>query len=617
MILCNVLNHPLYSENDFSDVTLHLDFPITGMCSKSEKLILRGWIVSIKEIFIILEINGKSQKLSLNSNRDDVKRKLSKNLNIDIPLTCGFSYDFNIETLKNIYIYIEIDGIKKPWKYIKTTQVENNFLDLIYSVLIDAKNTSQKEFNELNLLSENIKREYIDLVLSNTKTIHNADDIKTITKLENFYLKRFINEINYPDFVIKAVNSILKHNTIKISNPWGEGQAELTYNFIYDHVNYLKFSIDKEDFYIIQYVYSVDAIYFPKHNCFLKAFNSHVGIEHIKKIIDYILFNLKSSEDFNFNKESMKFKGLLMPDITPYHFFYDCLPAIECLNEYDLLDKIQSIYSLNAKEYFSLKKLYNLKHSKETHINAKELSKALITENSFTFLTGISLNHFSDTFIEMLDKKLINKSLDLGQKKFLNETKEIKKANLTIWLGISAQKRSWNNQEELLIRVINELALKYEKIVVIFDGMTKAIFQADDIDNDLIHEEKEILKRIKSSINKNVFSIDLVWKESYEKIYFASLIDIFVVNYSTGSMYPSRMLKKPGVTHLSNAMFKVVKDMHIHHNNIVKIPENAITDIPDPYNKRIDFISYTIDEKIFVNYVLNFIKKNNLEKELI
>ena len=57
-----------------------------------------------------------------------------------------------------------------------------------------------------------------------------------------------------------------------------------------------------------------------------------------------------------------------------------------------------------------------------------------------------------------------------------------------------------------------------------------------------------------------------------EKIRVGLSVDLFVSNYTTGSLNVARICQKPGVGHMSRAMSNS-RDQHIHHHTIEIDPQ--------------------------------------------
>lgn len=601
-------NHKDYKSDDFKNIVLFLDSPrYSSVYKKASTPFLSGWVVSkIKnqEIFIIVKQHNQELKFSLNKDRKDVKRRLQQNMNLDVPLRSGFSY--KLDSIDSFSIFLEIDGKKLPWKYISSKETEIDVLALFQSILIGSKKNTLDKLEQISTVDGAFKTEIMDILLNRTKTysIQELDKLAQLSQAEKLYFNMFIKELSSPKILYDMMKSMEFHKTIKLNNPFNDGESLLTFNFMYENTNYLRFSSEDSSFYLIQYFYTVDAIYFPKYNFVLKMPHSHLNVNYLQKMFYYIFFKLDLLKSNFFDYSTINYLGIVVNDMTPYHFYYDFLPIIEYTLQFDMLNQFKNIFYLGGKSYFPVNDLYEIQ-IEEKMINSTDIDILLQEKNTFVLVAGSFYKNIPIDFIDKLDKRLVSRSLQIGKNKFSDYDKIINSSDFIIFVGVSSFKRMWSNQETVLVKVLNLLSTRYKNLLVVFDGMTKSLFQKS-FQNISARSDNEIIKRISLSLNSKISTINLVDKESLEKIYVTSFVDFFIANYSTGSLYPSRILKKYGITHLGNNMLKSVKDIHIHHH-IFMIGEKNIIDIKNTENNRIDFIDYQINEEIFVENVFYFI----------
>ena len=86
-----------------------------------------------------------------------------------------------------------------------------------------------------------------------------------------------------------------------------------------------------------------------------------------------------------------------------------------------------------------------------------------------------------------------------------------------------------------------------------------------------------------------------------EKIRVGMSIDLFIANYTAGSINVARICKKPGVGHMSRRMM-IDKDQHIHHQTRIIDPE-YIQDQSDP-NTPTGYIDYSIPWQAVYNELI-------------
>ena len=139
-----------------------------------------------------------------------------------------------------------------------------------------------------------------------------------------------------------------------------------------------------------------------------------------------------------------------------------------------------------------------------------------------------------------------------------------------LWVGITGQKRCWLEQVEGTAAILNKLYEHYPNLGVVFDGWTPPLVSGDRSDyhrkesrkdNDVI---QEIIKKLPSQKAYGRFGI-IAGLPMLEKIRIGMSVDLFMANYTTGSINIARICQKPGVGHMSNKMVQIHKAQHIHY----------------------------------------------------
>lgn len=377
-----------------------------------------------------------------------------------------------------------------------------------------------------------------------------------------------------------------------------------------------------------QYVTSIDFLYLPYKKFFFKA-------AHIDEVIGYNVvkdFEKALQDCINYfsteEKVDYSFGYLLDSHDRPYHFFYDACLGMQYLVENNAL-KDKRIIQIQDRSFidFSYLGLEN------KFMSLHEINKFSIVNKIYNFKIGINYhlgNDYYDDLITKFDRRMIQAYKNVSNKYKSIEVIESARKNdyLIVWFGITGDKRAWIEQKETVLALV-DLLLPLHNIVLIIDGLTATNGQSRNShtfnnDNKIFEEivqsfkcemtEHESLLNAKSS-DSNVISlqkdarfleiISLVGAKSEEKIRVSSLIDFHVSNGGTGSLWTSRINKKMGILHLSQAFNQTSKSMHIHHHTI-DFPNNKVID-QDVNGLRMDFVSYSIPTKDFLAFVkLNY-----------
>ena len=133
------------------------------------------------------------------------------------------------------------------------------------------------------------------------------------------------------------------------------------------------------------------------------------------------------------------------------------------------------------------------------------------------------------------------------------------------WVGITGQKRCWLEQVEGTAEILNTLYEYYPKLGVVFDGWTPPL-TSSDYHRKEARKDNEVIQQI---IQKLHFRKDgrfgvVAGLPLLEKIRVGMSVDLFLANYTTGSINVARICKKPGVGHMSSKMSHH-RSQHIHY----------------------------------------------------
>ena len=149
-----------------------------------------------------------------------------------------------------------------------------------------------------------------------------------------------------------------------------------------------------------------------------------------------------------------------------------------------------------------------------------------------------------------------------------------------------------------------------KKITLIIDGWTgthdkEAIrFHKAYAGDDIL--KKKIISRLPSTVKV----ISLIGALAEEKINIASMVDFFISNHATGSIWVSRIAKSYGVTHISNSARESSERQHIHWNSSL-VPKELIQDINAEDAQTPFHVSYGVNQEEFLKYVLSKLKTIN------
>ena len=271
--------------------------------------------------------------------------------------------------------------------------------------------------------------------------------------------------------------------------------------------------------------------------------------------------------------------GLLFSQVRPYHYMYDQMVS------YFHLSEIEPIagYAFRDKNcfYSELPGGVELKQVEE--------------DGCYLFpctLGGI----YDDKYALQMHAFLKGNSV---AKRFNSE--------LTLWFGITAQKRSWLEQSEGQCKIVKQLLKYYKPITVIVDGWTSLAGGVPDSPKD-IARDMAVFDSFSSQLRglKGIELVSLIGKDYKEKIGYARGIDYFVANSGTGGMVPMMFTQSKGVIHTNGRLHTFERS----YNDKVKIvPDSKIV----AQDLSLDSGVYSIEWTVVYNLLLDLM---GLEKKL-
>lgn len=359
--------------------------------------------------------------------------------------------------------------------------------------------------------------------------------------------------------------------------------------------NFIEFkSSAGKKFYLVQNHQFVAGIYFPSENLYLKISGGHV-----KGYLDFLANRIYTNPD-KFNRHTFVKDVAVYPIVScprPWHFFYNFGSTLQMLHQYDV--SLSHLYYMKGGDFFNFTNFYdNLGHY--CQVNQKTLD---ITSSS-GFLLGTSFDSLTveehDRFGLTVREKILNSGVVKS-----NNLEEI-----TLWVGITSQKRKLVNQVDCLKATLLKLSNKFGTVKVLVDGWTSPITPSVGDFKQIENDHAVLQELIKECVGvSNVYFLSVIGLTAEEKMKRSLTSDVYVSNYASGSIYVSRFMRLNGVSHLNNDM---PRSHQIHYNN-VEIPYNLVKDIEEE-GKTGHHISYEIDPEQFSFEVISFLTSIGLIK---
>jgi hypothetical protein len=408
--------------------------------------------------------------------------------------------------------------------------------------------------------------------------------IKSGSRELKSYTNIFFNNVQKIDSVnnsreefVSFIEKTVNNGYVSILSPLSENTLISSFSLCSHLVNFIAFyeKASNEVFYFVQNHELFAGYYFPSRNLFIQA--SGGSPQSYVKVLKELLFerlNGKSIDTSQIEKKEVKF---LSSCTRPYHFFYNFATAISVLGKYGLTDNFKCHY-IKGGDFYDLSLLDN-------NIEYLETSRILMREDKDSFYLLLGMAHAAADFGDQNS---------LRQTILTNSSESESEGTLKIWFGVTSQKRSWVEQKEGAIALINYLHNRNIKFEIIFDGWTAPIHSSKA---DIIESKKDmhVVEEIISLISFQFKYSTVIGCSAKEKIDVALSCDYYIANHASGSLFVSRFAGLQGLSHLNNVMRK---DNQIHHKN-VQVREEYIKDLHE--NGKVgQFVSYSLNADDFM-----------------
>ncbi|MDT9204514.1 tetratricopeptide repeat protein [Limnospira sp. PMC 1243.20] len=577
--------------------------------------VISGWILPKKHDLSSIKVIAKSDKyeheelLSV-ARRDVITKILGEAIEGHPLLCCGFS--FQVEPAEQIELYINIEDESYHWKTIQSTL-------LPYHTIVRIKGTWRKFItNNINSIS-NQDADMLQLLIGDGKIIYGKPVVITYQRDEDINhidlshgdinFKKLLSCFKNAEFCSDLIQSVIEKGYLSLPDPFASDSCAICKeSFHIGRCTFLRFvsQTSGKTFFIKQDVTSQDAIYLPTENLVILYVHSrqpdimrHFVIDFglkFRKFINYIIQNYKNN-----------FGGLIGGYCTnrPSHFYQEVCHGFFFLYKNQQIQKFPLFLFEEDRYFFSISDLFDVETSVKT---IDDLNKNTFHNQVFLFKIGTPHAFRNVIDSEKLAKMIVKKASKLIDAETEQEVKVARECYPLLWLGVTGQKRAWVEQVEGGAKIITELAKIYPNIGVVFDGWTAPLHPTQS-DINQAATDQAVVDEIVQLLPPSVKTFTVVGSTSVRKLAFATVIDVFIANKSTGSIHVDRFAKKPGVVHISNS-FRLFTSQKIPHNNIVNVPSNQVIDIPHPV-LGIDHTSYSINPDVILNLVKEILAQSN------
>lgn len=362
--------------------------------------------------------------------------------------------------------------------------------------------------------------------------------------------------------------------------------------------------------FVFQGVTSCDAVFIP-------GLNTLIIVCHIthQQILQCLRELCNTPEFFELDKPR-SFLGYLVGHSRPYHSNYDSLLALQHIREKGELLPEDALFSKCDEAFIDLGTGLGLVQ-KHQYKSKGSLNKITETKQGYLLKLGswfwcdqkpdIRSIEFASHVDDSLRQYAKTHSIiaTSGALDFMEECQPL------LWVGITGQKRCWLEQVEGTVKILNTIYEYYPKLGVVFDGWTPPLSSSNyhrkeaRKDNDIIHKIIKDLPFRKDGRFGVVAGLPML-----EKIRVGMSADLFMANYTTGSINIARICQKPGVGHMSRKMANH-KSQHIHYHTR-EIDPLLVQDQGDS-QALAGYINYSLPWQAIYNQLIGILAELNIE----
>ncbi|MCG3171222.1 MAG: hypothetical protein CALGDGBN_02821 [Pseudomonadales bacterium] len=388
---------------------------------------------------------------------------------------------------------------------------------------------------------------------------------------------------------------------LRLPSPAGDGVLECRHGVFCGSSNFLAFPHDRSPLWVVQHLHTADALYLPEHALAVRLPYGRIDPADIERFAAQHARSGRASRDAPFGVRA--FRGVLTQAVSPYHFFYDCLPAFEAAHEAGTLAGLRGLTAIDGAHYLALARVFGdplrVRARSAAHIEAQ-------SGEGFHLLAGEPFRGLPRELIARLDARVLS---SVRPPRWWQKSPVPRRASSgpRVWIGLCSRKRGWLNEAPLLRELLQRLAADYPRVEAVFDGSTAALIGAGSAHAHLAAERAQ-LRTIVSGLPRNVVVLSLIGAGSEAKLRAAAGVDCFLADRYTASMYPARFAGKPGLAWSSHAMHAVHAELHLHRRTRL-LEAGAVHDEPAvALRVRPDQAAFRIEPAAFLAAALDVVR---------
>lgn len=303
-----------------------------------------------------------------------------------------------------------------------------------------------------------------------------------------------------------------------------------------------------KDFYLLigDYWGEKLGLYIPEDNLVIQFKN--VPYKMPLYIAYYKAFLLKYESLVNKYKQSKNHnKAIAIYHDHFAHHIWNDLSGIQNYIEQANIETLGKLYVVSSPLGDILKIFPEISDTRIEIVSPHNLAVKVLKNNSFIIPAKNVI----------IQEALINRIYTYYNKSVSKEMSEIiecfkKKNTIKIWISIRENSRTWIDQFDGIVNILNTLGEKYGTMGIVFDGFTLPFsvqkFETEHF-NQLIKKEIQLVERINLKLNLKHNIQILSGKRMDEALLWAKVTDVYFVHYGTIQHKIGWFANKPGVVH--------------------------------------------------------------------
>lgn len=447
--------------------------------------------------------------------------------------------------------------------------------------------------------------------------IDNVEEVKGLLEEGEYSaLARFKGFALKSNLIEDIFDSIFNEGAVRVIHPFKDEFMLSRHSVQCEWGSFLRFLCGGETIYVYQFNFTIEGFFIPgrRLSIFFK------GLLDVKEKTKNLISKVAMNSNFYalYFDNFPTFGGFKVEHPSPYHFYYLKLIDLFKLTKNFSLDMHERFNVVTTPKGCFLKVEEIFPSHVDCRLNLEEFTMldggyvpSECYYNEFYCGLGTRWRNLSNSVVESqvkaeiscLDDIVLRKSREMyaGFSKGFSEA--LKKNYFIIWLGVTTGKRRWIEEADAYINLIKKMLEIHAGLIVFIDGWT-ATHQEKGVksSNNLFNEDSKVAENIIGSFSgdESVVFFSLIGKKAEEKIAIADKVDFFVANHATGSIWVSRVARKSGVTHISNAARKSAKLLHIHWSSSL-ISAEDVFDIKESCNPTVYNVSYSVSVDSFLS----------------